>query len=67
MEQNIALSTELPESVFRALQAYLDEHPNASMDDVLATALSLFLLQNGQGDRREISRAYLDGLFGTAA
>jgi hypothetical protein len=40
----------------------LDSHPDWDQDRVFTAALSLFLLQNGDCDRRA-ARVYLDSLF----
>ncbi|MEA5463650.1 DUF2811 domain-containing protein [Leptothoe sp. PORK10 BA2] len=41
---------------------YLEQHPAWDQDRVFSAALSLFLMQNGESDRRT-SRVYLDTLF----
>jgi predicted TPR repeat methyltransferase len=41
---------------------YLQSHPDWDQTRVLTAALSLFLLQNGESDRRA-ARVYLETLF----
>ena len=41
---------------------YLESHPDWDQNLVLTAALSLFLLQNGESDRRA-ARVYLETLF----
>jgi hypothetical protein len=48
----ISILTEIPEELHRALRDYLDTHPAWDQDQVLAVALSLFLLQSTQ--KREV-------------
>ena len=56
------LIAEIPQVLQEALQDYLKQHPDWSQNRVLAAALALFLLQNGDGDRRA-SKVYLEALF----
>ena len=58
----ITLSIEIPETVYKAMQQYLDVHPAWDQDRAMQAAMSLFLLQNGSSDRA-VSRVYLDTLF----
>ena len=62
MSATVSIVAEIPEELQGALDDYLETHPDWDCDRVLAAALSLFLLQNGDGDRRA-SRVYLDTLF----
>jgi len=62
MQTMVSVLTEIPEELYESLQSYLESHPDWDQDRVLAAALSLFLLQNGDSDRRA-ARVYLDTLF----
>jgi predicted TPR repeat methyltransferase len=62
MNATVSILAEIPEGLHEALRSYLDTHPDWDQDRVFAAALSLFLLQNGDCDRRA-ARVYLDTLF----
>jgi len=62
MQTMISVVSDIPEELFDSLQSYLESHPEWDQDRVFAAALSLFLLQNGDSDRRA-ARVYLDTLF----
>lgn len=62
MNATVSILTEIPEELHESLKSYLENHPDWDQDRVLAAALSLFLLQNGNGDRRA-ARVYLETLF----
>ena len=62
MNATVSLHTEVPETLHESLKNYLEAHPDWSQDRVLTAALSLFLLQNGDSDRRA-ARVYLETLF----
>ena len=66
MKINVSILAEIPEELHEALKSYLETHPAWDQDRVLTASLSLFLLQNGDSDRRT-SRVYLDTLFNYAA
>ena len=66
MQATISILAEIPEELHESLKSYLESHPDWDHDRVLSAALSLFLLQNGDGDRRA-SRVYLETLFRRAA
>lgn len=57
-----SICADIPQILLEALQDYLAQHPDWDKNRVVAAALSLFLLQNGEGDRRA-SKVYLDTLF----
>ena len=57
-----SIVAEIPQVLQDALQDYLTQHPDWDRDRVLTAALALFLLQNGEGDRRA-SQVYLEALF----
>lgn len=42
----IATEIELPEPLFRSLQALLDRHPNQSFNSLCTQALALYLKQH---------------------
>ena len=62
MNATISLLADIPEDLHETLKSYLDTHPDWDQNRVCSAALSLFLMQNGQGDRRA-NRIYLDTLF----
>jgi Protein of unknown function (DUF2811) len=62
MNASVSILAEIPETLHESLQGYLETHPDWDQDRVFSAALSLFLLQNNQSDRR-VARVYLDSLF----
>lgn len=62
MNITVSILAEIPESLYESFKSYLETHPDWDQDRVFSAALSLFLLQNGDSDRRA-SRVYLDTLF----
>jgi hypothetical protein len=62
MTTTVSILAEIPEELHTALTRYLESHPDWDQDRLFAAALSLFLLQNGDCDRRA-ARVYLDSLF----
>jgi predicted TPR repeat methyltransferase len=62
MRAMVNILTEIPEELYESLKSYLETHPEWDQDRVFAAALSLFLLQNGENDRRA-AKVYLDTLF----
>lgn len=65
MIATVSILAEIPEALHETLQSYLESHPDWDQDRVFAAALSLFLIQNGNSDRRA-ARVYLDTLFNHA-
>lgn len=63
VQQSVSLSVEIPEELHSSVQHYLDVHSGWSQDRLFCAALSLFLMQNGV-THRQVSRIYLDSLFG---
>ncbi|MFK8183425.1 MAG: DUF2811 domain-containing protein [Phormidesmis sp.] len=63
MQQSVSLSVEIPEELHLSVQNYLDGHSSWSQDRLFCAAISLFLMQNGVTER-QVSRIYLDSLFG---
>lgn len=62
MNATVSILTEIPEELHESLKSYLETHLDWDQDRVFTAALSLFLLQNGNGDRRA-ARVYLESLF----
>ncbi|ABA24512.1 DUF2811 domain-containing protein [Anabaena sp. FACHB-709] len=62
MNSTVSIFTEIPETLHDSLKNYLETHPDWDQNRVLTAALSLFLLQNGDSDRRA-ARVYLETLF----
>ena len=62
MSTTVSILTEVPEELVETLQSYLATHPDWDQDRVFTAALSLFLLQSGNTDRRA-ARVYLNSLF----
>ncbi len=70
MKASVSILAEIPEELLESLKNYLESHPDWDQDRVFAAALSLFLLQNGNGQTPEASisyrcaaRVYLETLF----
>ncbi len=70
MNSNVTILAEIPEELHLSLKNYLETHPHWDQDRVFAAALSLFLLQNNNGQTTESSqnyracaRVYLETLF----
>jgi len=62
MNAMISILAEIPEDLHETLKGYLESHPDWDQDRVFSAALSLFLIQNGECDRRA-ARVYLNTLF----
>ncbi|GAA6622019.1 DUF2811 domain-containing protein [Scytonema sp. NUACC26] len=62
MNTTVGIFSEIPEALHESLKIYLETHPDWDQNRVLTAALSLFLLQNGESDRRA-ARVYLETLF----
>ncbi len=62
MNATVSLVAKVPETLQESLKNYLESHPDWNQDRVLTAALCLFLLQNGDSDRRA-ARVYLETLF----
>ncbi len=59
MNATVSILAEIPEDLHESLKRYLENHPTWDQDRVFAAALSLFLLQNGNGKMPETIHAYL--------
>ena len=55
MKATVSIFTEIPETLHESLKNYLEKHPDWDEN-------RLFLLQNGDSDRRA-ARVYLETLF----
>jgi hypothetical protein len=62
MSATVSILIKIPHTLHEPVQNYLETHPDWDEDRLLAAAVSLFLLQNGDDDRR-VSRVYLDTIF----
>lgn len=62
MGSRVVVQAEIPVELHESLQGYLATHPDWDVHRVCSAALSLFLLQNTENDRR-VARVYLDTLF----
>ncbi|MEN9233254.1 MAG: DUF2811 domain-containing protein [Gloeomargarita sp. DG02_4_bins_56] len=62
MSNRVWVRAEIPGELHESLEGYLASHPDWDVDRVCSAALSLFLLQNAENDRR-VARVYLDTLF----
>ena len=62
MNTTVPILTEIPTILQESINNYLESHPDWDQNRVLTAALSLFLLQNGESDRRA-ARVYLETLF----
>ncbi len=62
MSTTVSILADIPEDLQDALMSYLETHPDWDQDRVMSAALSLFLMQYGQSDRKT-ARVYLDSLF----
>jgi hypothetical protein len=59
MNITVSILAEIPEDLYEAVSHYLDAHTDWDQDQVFAAAVSLFLTQNGEGDRG-VNPRYLD-------
>ncbi|WP_036482979.1 DUF2811 domain-containing protein [Myxosarcina sp. GI1] len=69
-EHYISVVAEIDPELHQSLSKYLDKHPCWDINKVFNASLSLFMLQNWQGenkieseDMRTCSRVYLDSIF----
>ncbi|WP_193198656.1 DUF2811 domain-containing protein [Nostoc sp. MG11] len=62
MKATVNILTAIPESLHESLKVYLEQHPDWDENRVVTAAISLFLLQHGDGDRR-VAQVYLETLF----
>ena len=59
---SVSLETELPECLYRKMNAFLGSNPQWDQYSLLSSALANFLLQNGCEDRA-VRERYLKDLF----
>jgi len=52
MNMTVSILTEIPEELYEAVSHYLDVNTDWDQDRVFAAAVSLFLTQNSERDRR---------------
>lgn len=62
MTSTISIEIEIPEALHTALTQFLETHPIWDVQQLSTTALSLFLLQQGEMERA-VSRIYLETLL----
>jgi len=62
MSATVSISIKIPHTLHEPVKGYLAAHPDWDEERLLAAAVSLFLLQNGDEDR-QVSRVYLDTIF----
>ncbi|WP_341529470.1 DUF2811 domain-containing protein [Nostoc sp. UHCC 0302] len=62
MNATLNIFTAVPETLHQSLNNYLEQHPDWDEHRILTAAISLFLLQNADGDRR-VAQVYLETLF----
>ncbi|TGG77966.1 MAG: DUF2811 domain-containing protein [Aphanocapsa feldmannii 277cV] len=60
---NVSIQAELPEELFSSMQQFIEAHPSWDQYRLISCALAGFLQQNGVRNR-EVTRCYLDGMFG---
>jgi hypothetical protein len=65
MNSDVSLYVELPESLKKALDHFLDSRPDWDQDRTIKAALSLFLMQNGNSDSAALT--YLNTMFSAEA
>jgi hypothetical protein len=66
MNTTVSIFTEIPSPLHECLKDYLKQHPDWDENRVLTAAVSLFLLQNAEGDacgQRRVAQVYLESLF----
>jgi hypothetical protein len=59
---SVSLLAEVPESLLRAMRAFIERHPNWDQYRLFQAALAGFLVQNGVHNRA-VTRCYLANLF----
>jgi hypothetical protein len=62
MNTTVSILADLPEDLYAALTDFLESHSNWDHERIFSASLSLFLMQNGHGDRRT-NRIYLESVF----
>lgn len=62
IKPTIAVEIEIPDDLHTSLTQFIETHPIWDMERLYTTALSLFLLQQGEVERT-VSRIYLESLL----
>ena len=62
--KTVSVEVEIPESLYEAMQQYLEGHEQWSHERIWQAAGSLFLMQNGI-NHADVNSLYLDSLFGS--
>ncbi len=63
-EDIISFQTKIPKNIQKAMQAFIEEHPNWDQYRLLQAALAGFLVQKGISSRL-ITRLYIGNMFGS--
>ena len=63
-EETISFQAEIPTQIQRAMNVYIEKHPNWDQYRLLQAALAGFLIQNGITSRL-ITRLYIGNMFGS--
>ena len=60
----VSLHAQMPPALFNAMERFIAHRPAWNRYRLMTSALAGFLIQHGIHDR-DVTRCYLDGLFGT--
>ncbi len=63
-EEIISFQTEIPLPIQKAMNVFIEEHPNWDQYRLLQAAIAGFLVQNGISSRL-IARLYIGNMFGS--
>ena len=63
-EEIISFQTKIPKHIQKAMNDYIEKHPNWDQYRLLQAALAGFLIQNGISSRL-ITRLYIGNMFGS--
>ena len=58
MQTGVSILAEIPEDLYQSLERYLERYPDWDRERVFSAAISLFLLQNGESDRRATAQKF---------
>jgi len=61
-EEIISFKCDLHENLQKAMQDFIDEHPNWDQYRIIQAAIAGFLMQKGF-DNRNLTRLYVDNMF----
>ena len=56
------IETEMPESLFNEMKAFIESNPESDQYSFISSALNNFLYKNGCDDRR-VAESYLNNVF----